>query len=98
MMVVMVMTHHLVVVHSHLPVVHLLAFFRKGRDGEAERNYGRQGNSKLVHRDFLLVVAVASLERYRCSSEPSVNGRYWPGSMLARTSGESHTLESGDNA
>jgi len=42
MMVVMVMD-------AHLLGWHLLLFLRKGRDGEAERNEGRQGNSKLLH-------------------------------------------------
>jgi hypothetical protein len=60
-MMVMVMTHHLIVVLSHLVAAHLLAsfFLRKGRDGEAERNDGRQGNSKLIH-DLLPVVAVGA--------------------------------------
>ena len=42
MMVVMVMD-------ARLLGWHLLLFLRKGRDGEAERNEGRQGNSKLLH-------------------------------------------------
>jgi len=53
-MMVVVVDDHLLVLF-HLPGWHLiLLFLRNGRDGEAERNEGRQGNSKLVHR-FLLV-------------------------------------------
>jgi len=43
MMMVVVMDDHL------LLSWYLLLFLRKGRDGEAERNEGRQGNSKLLH-------------------------------------------------
>ena len=59
MMVVMMDNHRAVL--SHLVAAHLLAsfFLRKGRDGEAERNDGRQGNSKLIH-DLLPVVAVGA--------------------------------------
>ncbi len=45
MMVVMVV----VMVLFHLLGWHLLLFLRKGRNGEAKRNEGRQGNSKLLH-------------------------------------------------
>jgi len=44
MMVVMVMDDHLL-----LGWHRVLLFHRKGRNGEAERNEGRQGNSKLLH-------------------------------------------------
>jgi len=46
MMVVMVM------MDAHLLGWHLLLFLRKGRNGEAKRNEGRQGNSKLLHGIF----------------------------------------------
>jgi hypothetical protein len=45
MMVVVVV----MVMNAHLLGWHLFLFLRKGRDGEAERNEGRQGNSKLLH-------------------------------------------------
>jgi len=45
MMVVVVM----VMMDAHLLGWHLLLFLRKGRNGEAKRNEGRQGNSKLLH-------------------------------------------------
>jgi hypothetical protein len=50
-MVMVMMDNHRAVL-SHLVAAHLLAsfFLRKGGDGEAERNDGRQGHSKLVHR------------------------------------------------
>ena len=47
-MVVMMMM--VVVVLFHLLGWHrVLLFLRKGRGGEAKRNEGRQGNSKLLH-------------------------------------------------
>jgi len=46
----MVMVMVMVVMDDHLLLGwHLLLFHRKGRDGEAERNEGCQGNSKLLH-------------------------------------------------
>ena len=41
----------MVVVDDHLLLGwhRVLLFHRKGRDGEAKRNQGRQGNSKLLH-------------------------------------------------
>jgi len=44
MMVVVMMDDHLL-----LGWHRVLLFHRKGRDGEAKRNDGRQGNSKLLH-------------------------------------------------
>ncbi len=43
MMMVVVMDDHLLSWHR------VLLFLRKGRNGEAKRNEGRQGNSKLLH-------------------------------------------------
>jgi hypothetical protein len=49
-MVMMMMVVVVVVVDDHLLGWHrVLLFLRKGRNGEAKRNEGRQGNSKLLH-------------------------------------------------
>jgi hypothetical protein len=84
--VMMVMMDNHRAVLSHLVAAHLLAsfFFRKGGDSEAERNDGRQGNRKLIHR-FTPGDWLRSLDRYRCPNEPSVNGRYWPAAMPRAT-------------
>jgi hypothetical protein len=47
--VVVMMMVMVVVMDAHLLGWHLLLFLRKGRNGEAKRNEGCQGNSKLLH-------------------------------------------------
>jgi hypothetical protein len=48
--VVVVVMMMMVVVDDHLLGGHrVLLFHRKGRNGQAKRNEGRQGNSKLLH-------------------------------------------------